>query len=49
MTNRISAVVASETVAQALKCIEDLKGLMPFLVVADKNARTKNKTWVNLD
>ena len=43
MTNRISAVVASETVAQALKCIEDLKGLMPFLVVANKNARTSKQ------
>jgi hypothetical protein len=43
MTNRISAEVATETVNKALACIADLKGLMPFLVVANKNDRTNRQ------
>ena len=43
MTNRISAEVATETVTKALACIADLKALMPFLVIANKNDRTNRQ------
>jgi hypothetical protein len=43
MTNKISAQAAPETVAKALQCIDELKGLMPFLVTATKNDRTNRQ------
>lgn len=40
MNSKSSSSVTPETMTQALKCIDDLKALLPFLLTAEEGERT---------